>query len=854
MEMTPRVSNAVSAAAAAPRLDPRQQAFVQFQTGCALLQAPVGTGKTLVLAERAAEALRRGVEPSRVLCVTFTNRAADELRHRIAAQCGGLAKKMVVRTFHSLCAWFLRCEAKRIGLPADFVIIDDDDSLDILRAVASAHGGSLAAEGWDDPAAKLLNAIANAKSNAVIAGGAAGRAGGVPREVFGGLDAWGRRLACAYQDELESQHALDFADLVFLTRSVLTSCDDIAERWVRRFSMIQVDEMQDTHMSEYLVLSRLAAGWRNLVLAGDFDQTVYEWRGSDPDRIIERFRHDFVGVRDFALETNYRSTRTLVDAAQHVVSSYSLITKSLKACAGARDGDPIFVHFARDADDEAAWIARRLSGMMAAARRARVPLRLGRIGVLARTNNRARVISEALERADVPHFTVDQLEFFRRQEVKDVTAHLNYVLNPADGRSLRRMLQRPKADIAAEVMERIEGAEGAGLRLADMGNLSTLREGEPFGRLLRELGQGSVVVFDTETTGLSAVDDEIVEIAAVRLVKGQPAAKFHEYIRNSKPVGESEAIHGWSDQFLAAHGGRPVDVLGKFLGWAGGALLVGHNVGFDMRMLRANCRRHGIPFGVRDSADTLELARRFVDTHDKSLGALVGLFGIEFKPSHHAMDDVNATVALLARLAPLVRQEAADRAAAVRAAGAPFMPIAEEVARLRQIAEEVRPRQLLSVVLERSGLFELYQGEPERVQSLRELAAWFADRDDLSLDPVTALTEILQSAAMSRNVDRLDPKGELVRVLSVHQSKGLEFDTVFVAGLSENEFPLWPALNEGREGEERRVFYVAITRARERLILTGHGQNNGKPRSPSRYFRILGDRWVEVDSQGARRR
>lgn len=267
-------------------LDDHQKRFVQFQSGCAVLHAPVGTGKTLVLAERAAEAIRRGIEPSRILCVTFTNRAAEELRQRIALNCGRTANQVVVRTVHSLCAWMLRCEAKQIGLHADFVIVDDDDSREIIRACADGLGVRLYRSEYKDEADEVCNAVVDSKLNATDAslGGAAGIA---PDSLFGGLPAAWRNIARAYQEELSSYHALDFADLIYNARAMLQSRREIRDRWATRFSMIQVDEMQDTHMSEYRVLRALAEKSRNLALAGDFDQTIYEsrdWRRS-PDNI-----------------------------------------------------------------------------------------------------------------------------------------------------------------------------------------------------------------------------------------------------------------------------------------------------------------------------------------------------------------------------------------------------------------------------------------------------------------------------------------------------------------------------------------------------------------------------------------
>jgi len=838
-------------------LDDHQKRFVQFQSGCAVLHAPVGTGKTLVLAERAAEAIRRGMEPSGILCVTFTNRAAEELRQRIALNCGRTANQVVVRTFHSLCAWMLRCEAKQIGLHADFVIVDDDDSREIIRACADGLGVRLCRSEYNDDADNLCNAIVDSKLNVADArlGGAAGTA---PDSLFGGLPAAWRNIARAYQEELSSYHALDFADLIYNARAMLQSRREIRDRWAARFSMIHVDEMQDTHMSEYQVLRALAEKSRNLALAGDFDQTIYEWRGSQPDKIIEHFKRDFAGVRFFSLAVNYRTTRALANAARSVVSRYSRATghgaTSFDTCRSAQQGEHIVVHFADDAADEAKWIARRLNSMRCEAERRGADLRLGRIGVLTRTNARGSVISTELASAGVPHLTVERFEFFRRQEVKDVLACLKYLTNPADGRSLRRMLHRPARNIGDRTVQQIQEAEKIGLRLADMANPSTTRWGEPFVQILKELDQGSIVVFDTETTGLNPAEDEIVEIAAVRLNKGQPVARLHRYIRNSRPVGQSEAIHGLSDKFLADNGVPPLQAIEGFLKFSEGALLVGHNVCFDLRMLRANCRRLGLRFETRDYCDTLEMAQRFVDTDDRSLEGLVRLFKIPFEPTHRAMDDVNATVALLAKLAPPARQHTTDRMKVVRDAGRWFAPLAADVAELRRLAEEVRPPQLLNAVLDRSGLRNYYMKEPGRMNNLCELAALFADRDDRALDPITSLESLLQFAALARNVDRIDPQGELVRVLTVHQSKGLEFDTVFVAGLSKNEFPLYPSIKEGREREELRVFYVALTRARERLFLTGHAENNDKHREPSPYFGYIGDGWVETDSTIIRRR
>jgi DNA helicase-2/ATP-dependent DNA helicase PcrA len=447
-------------------LDSRQLEFIKYQQGCAVLHAPVGTGKTLVLAIRASEAIQSGVDPSKILCVTFTNRAADELRQRVAMKCGRSARHVVVRTFHSLCTWMLRCEAKQIGLPADFVIYDDDDSIEIIKECAKTLGINLTIKGYINEARDVLNLISSAK---VDAPPKAYATSSVPEAVFQGLNPVQCRLALAYQDKLATHHALDFADLIYFTRAMLFTRLDIYKRWATRFSMIQVDEMQDTHMSEYQVLSVLAQGCKNMVLAGDFDQTIYEWRGSAPEQVLKLFKKEFQEVREFSFTTNYRTTRTLVDAAVHVASRYSTCERICPSSA-AEEGEPVVFHFANDSPLEAAWVAKKVLSLKRASeyRSRDKSLCLSRVGVLTRTNSRAIAISEAFANAGIPHITVEQFEFFRRQEVKDAVAYLKFLFNPFDGRSLHRMLLRPPRNIGKRTIERIQAVEEMGLRLIDM--------------------------------------------------------------------------------------------------------------------------------------------------------------------------------------------------------------------------------------------------------------------------------------------------------------------------------------------------------------------------------------------------
>ncbi|MFG0318952.1 MAG: 3'-5' exonuclease, partial [Planctomycetota bacterium JB042] len=473
---------------------------------------------------------------------------------------------------------------------------------------------------------------------------------------------------------------------------------------------------------------------------------------------------------------------------------------------------------ARDETDEARFVGRCILRLRELDPEARV-------GVLARSHRRLQTISRGLDALGVDHLTVEQFEFFRRQEVKDAVARLRVLVNPFDSFSVRRLLERPASGVGRGTLDRLarEGF-GAGLRLVDLLRETTHEEGDPFGRLLRAYHEDRIVVFDVETTGLDTGEDEVVELAARRVGAGGDHEEFHRYLKPTRAVGESEAVHGHSDAFLAERGEDAAEVLAAFRDFAAGRVLVGHNVRFDVAMVRHHARRLGVTFEPPPFDDTLDLARRFVEGVERhDLGTLARSLDLPVTPTHRASDDVGATVGLLRVLVPLAAEEIEVRRAVIARSGEPFLPIARAVESWRRRAEEERPAALLSVVLEESGLRAHYARDRRRVANLEELVRFFARFDRPELDPRAALEELTSTTALVKNVEFLDRDDPRVPVVTVHQSKGLEFDAVFVAGLNEGEFPTSMSERDGRLEEERRLFYVALTRARRRLILTSSG-------------------------------
>lgn len=827
---------------------PSQEKFIHFRKGAAILHAPVGTGKTFALAERAAYGIQQGVAPPEVLCVTFTNLAAREMRERVVQRCGREAGAVVVRTFHALAAWILRLEAKALGLPADFAVYDEWDSYEILAEVMGPRAD-----------ARQVREVYGSLQQAKVTPGPGHRLPVDYESVFAHVPAHWQRAAHAYQRRLQAYHALDFADLITWCVAALTTDGPVRDRWQRRFAMVQVDEMQDTHMAEYLIVRELARNAASVVLAGDFDQTIYEWRGSVPRPVLDRFREDFAPVTHFAFTDNHRATRTLLTVTHAVLDGMGSDGGHRPVPASRlEEGEPVRCHVAENAQQEAAWIARDIERVRDQWRRRygkELPYR--RIGVLGRAHYRGRDVSEALERAGIPHGTVETFQFFRRQEVKDVLAHLRFLVNPYDGPAFHRMLLRPARGVGPATLKRLRQAAGAGLRLADLGRMSTVETGDPFGPLLDAWESGSIVIVDTETTGLDLSRSEVVELAGVRLERGRAVDTFRRFIRPSHDVGESEAVHGWSDALLREQGEDAATVFRDWDQFVGDALVVGHNVGFDLRMLRSHGGRVGVPLPVAWGADTLDLARRFLPgVQEFSLAYLADRLGIPVGRAHHALDDARATAELLARLMPKVAQGAADRREAVAAVKETLAPFVREIASWRALMDELAPAELLDHVLERSGLGAYYEErrdrEPRRWENLQELrfiaAQWEARQrggeDGAALGgggmaSVSALEGFLHYASLAASADRFGEDDDRVRVLTVHHSKGMEFDVVYVAGLAEGEFPSYRSLAAGLEKEEWRVFYVAVTRAKRLLVLTGHRWDGRRQRQPSRFFRAI---------------
>jgi len=424
-------------------LNDAQREAVCHGDGPLLVLAGAGSGKTRVIVHRIARLVREGVVPWHVLAVTFTNKAAGEMRERLEALLGRDADELWVQTFHAFGARFLRREAARAGLPPAFAIYDTDDQLRLAKRIMAELG---AEEGEPLTARGALTRIDRWKNVALVPAEVKPGAYDVEGELA--LQIWVR-----YEAALARAGAVDFGDLLVRPLRLLEGDEGLRRRWALRFQHLLVDEFQDTNPAQYRLLGALAGPKRNVCVVGDDDQAIYRWRGADVSNILD-FDRDFPGTRVVKLEQNYRSTRNVLDAA-HAVISRARRRREKRLWTEAAAGEPLALLVGQDEHDEAERIARAV-----AAERAR-GTDGDEIAVLYRTNAQSRPLEAAMRAARIPYVIVRGTSFYERAEVKDAAAYLRLALSPSSDLDLERVVNRPPRGIGDRTVERLRAHAAA---------------------------------------------------------------------------------------------------------------------------------------------------------------------------------------------------------------------------------------------------------------------------------------------------------------------------------------------------------------------------------------------------------
>ncbi|MBR3611644.1 MAG: UvrD-helicase domain-containing protein [Oscillospiraceae bacterium] len=434
-------------------LNPRQMQAVMHKEGPLLVLAGAGSGKTTVLIARVARLIETGVRPWNILTITFTNKAADELKNRLVSKLGLDAQEVFASTFHSMCVRILRRDAELIDLPKSFTIYDTDDSLRVVKKCLKA----LNMEEKQFPPKPILGAISHAKERLED-----------PQDMLDLAERNGdyrmkitSKVYALYQRELHEAGALDFDDLLCETVHLFKTHPEVLEYYQNRWQYIMVDEYQDTNHVQYMLVAMLAAKNKNLCVVGDDDQSIYKFRGATIENILS-FERQFPGAMVVRLEQNYRSTQNILSAANGVIA-HNTERKGKNLWTSNGDGSKVTIRRCIDEDGEAEFIANKvLDGIAKGAN-------YSDFAVLYRMHAQSNSLEKAFMRAGVPYKIIGGLRFYERKEIKDLLAYMSVIVNPADNLRLERIINEPKRGIGATTIAAAEHiADVTGLSLFDI--------------------------------------------------------------------------------------------------------------------------------------------------------------------------------------------------------------------------------------------------------------------------------------------------------------------------------------------------------------------------------------------------
>lgn len=421
-------------------LNPQQLEAVNYDAGPCLIVAGAGTGKTKTLTTKIAKLIHDGYSPYRILAVTFTNKAAQEMRERVEALVPGQSRNVWIHTFHSFGVRVLRQNAERMGLTRDFAIYDDSEQKRLVTLLLEQMGVK-------DPkkeAGQIVNLISRAKDDGLSpeAFMTSATASGLDYRIRAG------EIYRRYEQELQKAGALDFGDLLVKTLKLLKEHEDVRDYYQQFFQYILVDEYQDTNHTQYLITRLLAEKHRKLCVVGDPDQSIYSWRGANIRNILE-FEKDFKDAKTITLEQNYRSTKVILDASNKLITKNSQ-RKEKSLFTDKQHGDDIEVHESMTEGQEAVWVAQNIKALVE-----NEGYSLNDIAVFYRTNAQSRNFEDTFRRYQIPYRLVGTVSFYNRKEIKDMLCYARLLINPNDNISLLRVINTPTRGLGKTAQERL---------------------------------------------------------------------------------------------------------------------------------------------------------------------------------------------------------------------------------------------------------------------------------------------------------------------------------------------------------------------------------------------------------------
>lgn len=855
----------------------KQQQVINELNQNILLSAGAGTGKTNVLSYRVANILNKNrANADEILCLTFTNKACRELKNRITSQLDfETANKITIRTIHGFAYQVITTTAKKAQtIFKEFVIFDDEDQKTLIRQTIANFPKARALD-----IQYIVNCIEQLKQERALKHIYTEDIEADYTTIFHQhlkfnktfnqqqsdnlikfFQFDGLNIIINYELALQQMHGLDYKDLIANAYRLFQD-ENICSSWRKRYKYIMIDEMQDTSSFEYTMLENLFPA-NNIMLCGDEFQTIYEWRGSNPQKILTAFTEKYNPLI-INFNENYRSTKLLLEMAYNtlinlfcketILHSYAknLLSKSSEL------GHKIELKQANSIANEAQWIFQNIVNLLPLVK---TPTQ---IAILVRQNNYlqnltlhlnylANIYNQKNQETPINFIQIDNIRFFKRQEIKDVLSIMKYLINPNDYLSLQRILINLIPNIGIRTIKQISSAEYLqnGLRLSDFINANFQNPNyEPFSDLISAYLSKDIIVFDIEGTGTDIFADNIIQLSAIKIRKGKKIAEFNRYLKSDKPVGDSEKVHHISDEYLQTHGENPKLVLQEFCQFIQDAIITGHNIrGYDMDILNQNLLKHNLkPVDFSNiNFDTLDLVRRFYpNLPNHKLEFLSNHFQFETKSNHNSLDDVFATWELLHKLLEdKIIPTAKKRSELINKQKNKFIHVAQIFQKLHNILNDnLLLENLIAQIVEEFNLVNIYKANATqdgaiRLENIRNLFR-LAKAELNSHRGTNGIKELLQYASLSNtDLDALTSSHPKIPIITIHQAKGLEFEYEFLAGMNDDIFPSYFSTRNGSiTEEEKRLFYVAITRAKKALFLSSSGR-------PSRLLNYIPEQFI----------
>ena len=868
-----------------------------------ILFASAGTGKTFTVAQRVSRIIQLGrATPEKILCLTFTTKACEEMREDVARYVGEKAESVEIRTIHGFCYRLMREENRRKkDKYSDAIVCDEMDGEELLKSILSSQYAlwecgktKLSGEESDVDmpetqfeifakkgalrnfisALKHIRAEQNfytdneeADYQRAFAYFRGQREEQYQKTIALSVKQWGQvcdhsfdaamekyagRLAFAYDDYLRQSNRVDYDDLILFAYRALQDRQTRA-RWQARYRYIIVDEMQDTSLLEYEVLTKIFHQ-NNVMMCGDFFQSIYGWRGAKPEYVLENFKTVF-SAKTYTLSQNYRATKTLTEATfGYLQATYpTLLGKYFPQdirVKNEEEGEKILCIGFDNRREEGYQIYRYIRKHKEATN--------APICVIARSNFYVSALARIFEECNNAYPQEERLRFFTAEEnqqfyrtpiVKDVLAVIKLLLNNTDRISMERISEKYVRLVGVKTIEWLRLQNSIGASVVSFLNSQTYRHLDPYHVLIEAFQKGDIVVYDTETTGLDLSKDETVQLAAIRIDHtGKITDVFERMIIPTVSIGEGAyTTHGFDLDYIKAHGGVCArEALEDFSAFVKGATLVGHNsFRFDSPLLSRQLKENGLPpLEIQAEYDTLTIAKQFhAELSDFRLSTLCEKFGIVNEAAHNAYGDIVATGKVLCRmLIEDVIPTALERQNVCAKHKDKFEKLHTFLFGLREKMKTEAPMEIVSTILTAMNMREKCKTDAER-RALDDLLVLFRGCETENTE--IFLREFVTNADLSGSrSDRLIEKENRIPLLTVHHAKGCEFDTVIVAGADDRNFPNYYAKAEKAEEGEEKVFYVAISRAKRKLILT-RALYNGRDRlNPSPYVAKIPARFV----------